>query len=377
LTDRGYARRSSVMGRRLSRRVDPLHQLGVLADPDPELIDLITPEKVTVLPLVRDALASALERGETHYTARTGIEPLRQRVAEQSTSEGFPASQEHVVITNGGAEALFIALQSLAVADERAVLVEPVSPGLADVVRFTGMLPEIVMTAREARLDGARIVVVSAASGISGRMLPADDLVELLNVASRHGVTVVIDRSSVPDSYEPPPPFSRPDLATHSITVGSFSVAYGLAGWRVGYFTAPEGLMDRLSGLKESMSISTTTPSQFAALAVLEHSETVLSHARERFASRRDRISRFLDDSGLSFRLPDVYPGLLIDLSQSEVDDNEFARRLETNAGVRVEPASRYGVSLAGHVRIDLRASEALLDEGFRRLARFMAGETR
>jgi len=223
-------------------------------------------------------------------------------------------------------------------------------------------------------LDGAAIVVVSQASGISGRLQDDSLLESLLNDAARHGATVILDRSDVPDCYRKQRPFSRPDLTGNIITIGSFSGAYGLAGWRAGYFTAPEELMPRLAGLKESMSISTTTPTQFAMLAAIEHGDDILETARADFAARRDLATTLLQQYDLAFEIPAVYPGLLIDLRSIGLNDCEIAARLETDAGVRVEAGSAYGPSLSGNIRIDLRCGQSDLEEGIQRIATFLNG---
>ena len=61
---------------------------------------------------IREAAKAALDRGETHYTARPGVPELRAAIARRSTEDGYPATTEGTVVTNGGAEALYIALQS-------------------------------------------------------------------------------------------------------------------------------------------------------------------------------------------------------------------------------------------------------------------------
>ena len=76
-------------------------------------IDLTTPETLVVPEHVQAAGGAALDRGETHYTTRPGVTALREAIARRMTGEGFPATADAMLITNGGSEALYIALQTL------------------------------------------------------------------------------------------------------------------------------------------------------------------------------------------------------------------------------------------------------------------------
>lgn len=359
------------MGRALAGRALGRKTPGAHADAAAPL-DLTRPEPQETAALIRDAAKAALEGGETHYTARTGILPLRQAVAESSTADGFPATAEGVAITNGGAEALYIALQAVLQPGSRALLCEPVPLRVTDVVQFIGAEPVAVRGIGDACLDGGDVVVAAAPSVLSGLAVPDDDLAALIETALGQNMTVIVDRSAAPNRYQPAPPFGRPDLAAEVVTIGSFSGGYGLAGWRVGYFSSPAASMDRMAGLKEAMSISTTTVSQFAALAALEHSAELLAVQRECFAGRRDTAIEILAPSGVPFIQPDAYPALLIDIRHTGLDDQRFAERLVSETGVLVEPGSLFGESLAGHVRIDLGVEERTLIEGLTRLAAFV-----
>jgi aspartate/methionine/tyrosine aminotransferase len=71
---------------------------------------------VDVPEAVRDAADEALARGETHYTDRPGILPLREQVARdacRASSAPRSTPPEGVVITCGGTEARFVAVQQL------------------------------------------------------------------------------------------------------------------------------------------------------------------------------------------------------------------------------------------------------------------------
>lgn len=337
--------------------------------------DLLTPAVVPDMhPAVARSVVDALEAGETRYTARTGIAPLRDAIARMVAEQGFPVTADSVAVTNGGSEARFIALQKLVSHGASVCLVESVDPDVVKLVEFMGGVASVVSPGDAASLDGVQVLLLPVASGIDGSLLADDWIITVLEAAARSGTRVILDRSSVLDAYVPQPEFSRPDLAGGVITIGSFSGACGLSGWRAGYFTAPADLMPQLAGLKESMSISTTTPTQFAMLATVEHLGEILDEFGEHASARRDHVTGMLDQAGLQYRTPQVYPGLLITV---EGDDVAIAGRLAEEHSLKVEPASRYGASLAGHIRIDLRAADSALEVGITAIAAVLNEEAR
>src|SRR5262245_54080423 len=95
------ARPTTLMGRAVSARArtltDNLSDAGSVAGDE---IDLTTPETVVVPEHVRTAAAAALDRGETHYTTRPGVIPLREAIAQRLTADGFPATVETVLVSN-------------------------------------------------------------------------------------------------------------------------------------------------------------------------------------------------------------------------------------------------------------------------------------
>ena len=129
-------------------------------------IDLTTPETLVVPEHVQAAAAAALDRGETHYTTRPGVIPLREAIAQRLTADGFPASAETVLVTNGGAEALYIALQMLLAQSRRMVVAGPVPANVVAMIRFIGAEPVLLPTGVESRFYPS-VDAVTAAEGSS------------------------------------------------------------------------------------------------------------------------------------------------------------------------------------------------------------------
>ncbi len=348
---------------RTTVRVEPF-LAPVTIDERPDVAwDLTVPEDPALTPAVGRAVIDSLERGETGYTSGAGIEQLCQAVAGWSTSGGFPVNAGQVVITNGGSEARYIVLRELVTPGRRVLLTDQFG---SDTERLATMVcGDVVVSTELPAPEAGDLVMIAQASGVDGSLLDPARLTGFLRVAADAGATVVLDRSDLFDSYLTPETFSQPELTGDVITIGSFSGMFGLDGWRIGYLTAPETLVRGLAVLKESMSISTSTPSQFAALTTLEQAASILDDARSKARAKRDLATGILDATGLAYRMPAVYPGLLVDAG---MDDQQAAVLLAVG-GVRVDAGSHFSDRLAGWLRIDLRAPAAVLEGGIRQMA--------
>ncbi|HEX5166688.1 MAG TPA: aminotransferase class I/II-fold pyridoxal phosphate-dependent enzyme, partial [Thermomicrobiales bacterium] len=366
------------IGRRLARRAVALVPGTATQPATTDLVDLTRSAASTPSPAVAAAAHAALDRGETHYTARPGIPQLCAALAARSAGEGFPADAESVVVTNGGSEALYIALQSVARPGSRVLLAGPVAPNIPKMIAFIGatsiQVDSTASSPTAATIAGydADVLLLASPSPITGVAIPPDELAAIVRQAGERGMAVILDRSLAWCCYDPVlAHFPDPDLGATILTTGSFSLAYEMAGWRAGYFTAPAQHAGAMLELKQAMSICTSAISQFAALAALEAADDWLNTKRSAMQTRRDAVILRLEQAGLSTIVPDSWPFLLLDTRLAHPDDRQAADMLREQAGVIVEPASIYGPSLAGYARITLAAGETALNDGLDRLIRF------
>ncbi len=284
------------MGRALAQRVLP--HLGPIHTAADSVIDLTTAEPSMTPVHVGQTAKAALDQGETHYTDASGIPQLRAAVATHLVNLGFAIAPENIGISNGGTEAVYIALQVALKPGDRAAIIEPMSRHIVDMVTFIGAEPVRVEVessnnllpdpASIEKLD-ARALVIASPSPITGQRIPDDQLEALVAAARAKDISIILDLSYAAGLYEPAPVlFSNPHLAEEIVLTGSFSTAHGLAGWRVGYFCSPPADRVLLQGLKTAMSICTTAVSQIAAVAALGEPDDWFEQRRAHFAANRD-----------------------------------------------------------------------------------------
>lgn len=209
---------------------------------------------------VRQAADEALQRGETHYTDRPGILPLRKQVAAQLAARfDFTADAANgVVITCGVTEARFVAVQQLL----------PVGGTLVALSH-----PEQIAAActiRGATLTGPD-QMVQPAPGEQAILLyltsetPEQVRNDWLKQAKEASWPVIFEVSG--DSEFHP---ANVGLADQTVTVGGIGLEQGMESWRLGYLTAPPTTTGPLRDFKQALTICTTNMSQWGALALEE-----------------------------------------------------------------------------------------------------------
>lgn len=203
---------------------------------------------------VQQAAFEALARGETHYTDRPGILPLRKQAVNWLGSHyGLELGADEVTITCGATEARFVALKQL-VAPGKHVLALSSSHYIEAAAQLLGLS----LRQQVDDFSGIGVVYLTAADD--------PELVrQVLDQAATTDCWILWDTSVAPAAGLHPA--HHPDLTGRVISIGSFSDA--LPGWRVGWMAGSK-VANKLRAYKQSMTICSTSISQWAALGLAE-----------------------------------------------------------------------------------------------------------
>jgi len=158
-----------------------------------------------------------------------------------------------------------------------------------------------------------------------------------------------------------------PDLKEQLILCQSFSKPYAMTGWRVGYLTCPDYVMDRLLLLSAAEITSVPTFLQEAAVTALS---TDPGPMRQVYENRRALVCRRLTEMGLSFPEPEGAFYVFPDISRFNMDSGTFCSRMIREAGVAAVPGSCFGAE--GYIRLSYCCSDEDLAEGLNRMEKFL-----
>jgi len=141
-----------------------------------------------------------------------------------------------------------------------------------------------------------RLVLLASPNNPTGAVLAHDELDRFLG-AVPPGVVVAIDEAYAEFATLPGRADGLELLRGHPglVVLRTFSKAYGLAGLRVGYAVSDATTAARLQHVLAPFGVS--RPAEAAAVAALEHRDSIMRRARE-IITERDRVARRLAEMG-------------------------------------------------------------------------------
>lgn len=332
-------------------------------------------------PAVSAGVHRGLEQGLTRYGDARGLPALREALAAWFQERGIPAAAGTLFLTPGGKQAIYNLCQALLDPGDEAIVIPPCWVSYADVIKLAGGVPvEVNTTASEgyrpseAALRAAigpktKLIVTNNPANPTGAVWEAEVVAMVARVAAEHDLWVLDDLVYDAFNYTGRPVPAVGALAEakeRTITVGSFSKAYAMTGYRVGFVHAPAPLQPQLLKLQQQGVTCLPGFIQVAALAALKEASTFPQEMAAHYEGLRTLVREALGPLD-----PGPMEGAFyafVDVSSTGMDDLSFADRLYAEHKVAVVPGSAFGQAGAGRVRVSYAAEAEVLQEGLRRL---------
>jgi aspartate/methionine/tyrosine aminotransferase len=340
---------------------------------------------------VRRAGMDAIAAGELFYTHNLGIPELRAALASYISRLHRPTSESQVAVTSAGVNALMLASQLLVDPGDRVVEVVPLWPNLLEIPKILGARVATVpldFSPAGWNLDtekllaaltpGTRALYLNSPNNPTGWTVSREAQRAILGHCRRHGIWIFADDAyerlyygeTSPGNTVAPSFLDIIDEGDRVISANTFSKAWLMTGWRLGWLVVPPSLMADLGKLIEYNTSCAPVFVQRAALAALSQGEPVIAHTRERLRRCRDfLIARLRSLDRVRVAVPDatMYAFLRI---EGVTDSLAFCKRLVREHGLGLAPGSAFGPEGEGFVRWCFAADEAKLADGVARLAR-------
>ncbi len=167
-------------------------------------------------------------------------------------------------------------------------------------------------------------------------------------------------------------PGSLPESEEYTISLYSFSKAYGFASWRVGYAVMPEHLLVATKKEQDTILICPPVISQVAACAALRVGSDYCHQRIAGFAQVRSTIRNELAAIESFCHVPPTAGALYFLLKvDTQLDDMTVVTRLVKEFGVAVLPGGTFGIEGGCTLRLSFGALDAQsVAEGTHRLVR-------
>jgi aspartate aminotransferase len=343
---------------------------------------------------IKRAASRAIADGYTYYTPNAGIPSLRQAIAEHYRRiqgvELDPAGE--IVVTASGVQALHLAIRCTLDPGDEAIVLTPAWPNASsDVLMDNAIVRQVAHPLRDGRytVDFAaleavvtprtRLLVYTSPSNPLGWVATAEEQQGLLDFARRHNLWLLADEVYDRLYYagarlgEPVPSILRRATRDDAvIAIQSFSKAYCMTGWRLGWMVARRDLAGKAAELNEFLISHAASFTQKAGEVALAEGEPELARMLERLKQNRDLCLEALSGiPGVTTPVPDgafyVFPRI-----DGLRDSFAFCLRLLEETRVGLAPGNAFGEGGEGSVRICYAADRSILEPAMERLSKYL-----
>ncbi len=341
--------------------------------------------------VAREAMEKALRDGLTHYTASTGIAPLRDAILKKVTAQNGlkVANPDHVVVTNGGMHGLYIIFQALLEPGDEVILPDPMWTEIGENIRLAGgklvpvrLRPESGYQYEPDRIEAAvtprtRAIFINTPQNPIGVVAGRLALEAIAAIAEKHNLYLVSDEAYehvIFDGLEHVSLGSMPAAEDRTISVFSLSKTYAMSGLRLGYVVVNDPLLlERMKKLVRCTINGVNSVAQYGAAAAMNGPQDFTRSMCEEYQKRRDILFSALKEApvlkafkpGGAFylwaRIQPEWPGY-----DRKTDDWSMTNYLIDKAGIGSSPGSAFGAAGAGHIRFAFSCSTKQVEEAAR-----------
>lgn len=347
--------------------------------------DFNTPEAI------KSATIDALYENLTHYSSNRGYLPLKKEISavlKEETGTDYDPDNE-ILTTCGGAEALNNIFLSVINPGDEVIIFTPAFVTYKQVSRMCEAIPvEIPLTAdngyqldidalKKAITDKTKMIVINNPNNPTGAVYRYEDLKALCELAIANDLIVLSDEIYSHIIYDSKfySIASFPGMKERVFIVGGFSKIYAMTGWRMGYVACDSRFYSNLLKVHQYSTTSSVTFTQ-AGLAKAMRSESVKEDTAKMvktFTRRRSLVTSLLDEIPLlHYVVPEGAFYIMIDVGETGLNGEQFAKKLLDEKYVATVPAVGLGGQCINEIRVSFAASEENLTEAFSRMKNFV-----
>ena len=362
-----------------------LMDIATLAKKTPNLIDLSIgdPDLITDATIIEAAFAD-VKAGHTKYTASDGSADFIQTVVDFYQKQyQLTFSPSQVRGTVGALHGMYLALAAIIDPGDEVIIHEPYFSPYKQQVELVGGVPVFIPTfekdgfqidvevLKAAITEKTRAIIINSPNNPTGAVFSPETFEKIAAVAIDHDLLILSDEVyeafCFDDTFVPMAAFAP----ENTITFSSFSKAFAMTGWRIGYMIAPESINLTAKLINEAIAYSAPTPSQRAGIYALNHYDTLVPQVVAVFKERLTYIEqRVAEIPFLSLSPVKGSMYAFINIEQTGLDSVSFVEKLLKETSVLMIPGKAFGETTGdGYVRLAATQSLDLLKEAFDRIA--------
>jgi aspartate/methionine/tyrosine aminotransferase len=323
-------------------------------------------------------LLNELLNVELNYTQTNGSIALRERIAAL-----YPgATREHVIATNGAAQANFTAILTALDRGDEIIVMQPnymqiwgTAKNLGLDVKTFSLRPELgwgfdTDEFRDMVTGNTKLIAVCNPNNPTGHIMSQPEREAVISAAAKVGAWILADEVYAGAEH-------NTDEVTLSLwgsydrvfAIGSMSKAYGLPGLRLGWVMSDPKMADEIWARQDYVTISPSVLGDKLATYALSPDVRPRILARTRQYARRGfaNLARWCDEhSDMLSVIPPQAAAIGFVHYNRAVNSTKLVKRLIDEQQTYVAPGDHFG--LDHYLRISYGLSDEYVNEGLRRI---------
>jgi aspartate/methionine/tyrosine aminotransferase len=320
------------------------------------------------------------------YSSDEGLPEVREAVCGYyGRKYGAQLSPDNFCLTIGASQAFWLAIVTLCRAGDEIVVQTPYyfdHPMALDILGIRGVYAPFVesdggipdpATIESLITDRTRAILVVSPSNPTGAITPPGTIRELLDLARRHNIALILDETYnefIPGGRCPHDLFSDPDWGGHFVQIASFGKTYALTGYRAGMLVASDEFIGHALKAQDTMAVCQPRITQHAVQFGVENLDPWVAVNRDMMNRRHDLFRAEFMRPGNRFRI--TSSGAFFAWVRHPFvgsSGREVAKRLVDEAAIICLPGEVFGPGLEGYLRLAFgNIREEAIPEAVRRL---------
>ncbi|MBX9659327.1 MAG: pyridoxal phosphate-dependent aminotransferase [Nitrospiraceae bacterium] len=350
--------------------------------------DFDTPEPV------KAAAEAAIRAGFTKYTPSSGIDELRQAIADKLLAEqGLRYEKAQILVSCGAKHSLYNVAEALLEAGDEIIIPTPYWVSYADQALLNDATPVLLPTREDQDYainpdelqklvtPRTKAIIVNSPCNPTGATYDKRTLEAIATIAVKHNLLIISDEIYEKVLYDGATHISIATLglevAERTVIINGVSKAYAMTGWRIGYAAGPKPLLTAMANIQSQSTSNPCSISQKAAVAALKLGGPFTEMMVVEFDRRRKvMVERLNAIPGVSCRMPGgafyAFPNIGGVLGRTGpngpvASPQALANYLLKEAHVAVVPGEPFGSQ--HHIRLSYATSMDTITKGLDRIA--------
>ncbi len=327
--------------------------------------------------LIRMAGKQAINQGELFYTANAGLINLRKLIAVK-----YNTAYSNVCVTNGAQEAIFAVLYSLINPGDLVLIADPTFLAYKTIAEMLGGKIITFDTDQEnnfninwTSLEQAlalkpKVLFLNHPSNPTGRAFNQDEINKISQLCKSHQVLLIVDEVYLEVGLDKAIP-SFWNGEDHIIVISGLSKSHCMTGWRLGWISAHEPLINSFIIAHQYISTCASVVSQKAAIRALSEKGSLANEKLRKSLRKNYLFSLYLLKKKLPAEdiiIPESAPYLFVNIHR---EDLQFCKDL-AQKGVIIIPGSAFGNKGKQFVRINYALTPKRLRIGLNRFLKYL-----